>query len=117
MIAFSLKVGNMSDIKFYPVCSTEELPPGERLFMTIGEVSIVVFNIEGAYYAIADVCTHDEGELGDGEVEGFEIVCPRHGARFDIRTGEALSLPAIKDVVSYPIRVEEGKVEIGVREN
>jgi 3-phenylpropionate/trans-cinnamate dioxygenase ferredoxin component len=78
---------------------------------------VVIFNLGGEYYAIGDVCTHDQGPLGEGEVEDYEIICPRHGARFDIRTGEVLALPAVQDVPTYPVRVNEGMVEIGVEED
>lgn len=106
----------MAEISYYPICSTDDLPPGERLFIEIGEDPVVVFNIAGDYYAIADVCTHDDGPLGDGEVENHEIICPRHGARFDIKSGEVLTLPAVKGVASYPVRVVKNMVEIGVEE-
>jgi 3-phenylpropionate/trans-cinnamate dioxygenase ferredoxin subunit len=104
----------MTEIIYTPVCSTGELPEGERLFLEVGDTSIVVLNQGGDYYAIADLCTHDDGPLGEGEVEGHEIICPRHGARFDIRTGEVLSLPAIHDVPVYPVRVVDGMIEIGI---
>lgn len=104
----------MKEILFTPVCSTEELPVGERLFLEVNDKSIVLINHEGEYYAIADLCTHDDGPLSDGEVEGYEIICPRHGARFDLRTGEVLSLPAIHDVPVYPTRVVDGMIEIGL---
>ena len=104
----------MSEILFYPVCSTTELPPGERIFIEFGDIPIVIFNIAGDIFAIADVCTHDDGPLGEGAIEDHEITCPRHGARFDIRTGEVLSLPAVRGVSSFPVRVREGMLEIGV---
>ena len=107
----------MSEIQFYPVCSVEDLPPGERLFVELGDVPVVIFNISGDFCAIADVCTHDDGPLGEGEIEDHEIICPRHGARFDVRTGEVLALPAVKGVTTYPMRVRGGMVEIGVEEN
>jgi len=106
----------MAEITYYPLCSTVDLPPGERLFIELGDDPVVVFNITGDYYAIADICTHDQGPLGEGEVEDHQIICPRHGARFDIRTGEVLTLPAVKGVVSYPVRVVDGMVEIGIEE-
>lgn len=106
----------MAELTFYPICSTEDLPPGERLFIELDDEPVVVFNIAEDYYAIADVCTHDQGPLGEGEVEDHQIICPRHGARFDIRTGEVLTLPAVKGVASYPVRVKNAMVEIGVEE-
>jgi 3-phenylpropionate/trans-cinnamate dioxygenase ferredoxin subunit len=75
---------------------------------------IVVFNIAGEFWAIADVCSHDDGPLGEGELDGYEISCPRHGAEFDVRTGKVHSLPAIVDIPAYPVRVVDGEVEIGL---
>jgi len=100
--------------EFIPVCSLNEVPEGERLFIEIDDQPIVIFNLAGSYYAIADVCSHDDGPVGEGELQGIEITCPRHGARFDIRTGRALSLPAIVDIPAYPVRVIDGQVEIGI---
>lgn len=82
--------------------------------MDIDGLQIVVFNVAGSYYAIGDVCSHDNGPLGDGELDGLEVICPRHGARFDIRTGEVRSLPAIVDIPAYPVRVVDGQLEVGV---
>lgn len=106
----------MNEVTFYPICAIEDLPPGERLFIELDDDPVVILNVDGSYYAIADVCTHDDGPLGDGEVEDHQIICPRHGARFDIRNGEVLTLPAVQDVRSYPVRVNNGMVEIGVEE-
>ena len=99
---------------FHAVAEVTELPNGERLFLEFNDGYIVIFNVGGDYYAIADVCTHDDGPLGDGDLEGHEVVCPRHGARFDIRTGKALTLPAVVDIPSYPIRVIDGEIQIGI---
>ncbi len=106
----------MAELTYYPICPVEDLPSGERLFIDLDDEPVVIFNLAGDYYAIADLCTHDMGSLGEGEVEGHQIICPRHGARFDIRTGEVLSLPAVRDVPAYPVRVVAGMVEIGVEE-
>ena len=81
--------------------------PGEYKVVWDGDTSIAVYNIDGALYAVEDTCTHDGGELAGGEVFGFEVECPRHGARFDLRTGSALTLPAYLPVESYPVRVRE----------
>ena len=91
-----------------------DLPNGERLFVEIADRPIVVFNIAGTYYAIGDVCTHDIGPLGDGDLEDFNVVCPRHGATFDARSGKATDMPAVVDIPAYPVRVVDGKLEIGV---
>lgn len=100
--------------EFIAVAPVEEVPNGERLFVEIDEQPIVVFNIGGDYWAIGDVCSHDNGPLGDGELDGLEVVCPRHGASFDVRTGQVLSLPAIVDIPAYPTRVVDGQIEIGL---
>lgn len=106
----------MAALSFYPICAVDDFPAGERLFIELDDEAVVIFNVAGDFYAIADVCTHDMGPLGEGEVEGHQVICPRHGARFDIRTGEVLTLPAVKGVASYPVRVKDGMVEIGVEE-
>ncbi len=105
---------DLTDYSFYAVAKVGDLPPGERLFVEIGDVPIVIFNIAGKYFAIGDVCTHDDGPLGDGELDGHQIICPRHGARFDVRNGKALSLPAVVDIPTYPVRVTEDDIEVGV---
>jgi len=104
----------MSDLLYIAICDLGDLPPGERLFIKVGDIPIVIINQDGEYYAIDDCCTHDDGPLGDGEVENHEITCPRHGARFDIRTGEVLSLPAVKGVRSFPLRVNGDQLEMGL---
>lgn len=111
---FNYKQHDEAKCAFYPVAKVEDVPPGERLFLEVGELPIVIFNIAGQLYAIADVCSHDDGPVGDGELQGYEITCPRHGARFDVRTGEVLSLPAVVDIPAYPVRVTDGQIEIGV---
>jgi 3-phenylpropionate/trans-cinnamate dioxygenase ferredoxin component len=103
-----------SKLEYIEIAPTDQLRDGERLFVELGGKSIVLFNLAGKLFAIGDVCSHDNGPVGDGEIEENEIICPRHGARFDIRTGKATSLPAIVDIPAYPIRVVDGMVEIGV---
>ena len=100
--------------EFVAIAPVEELGNGERLFVQIDEQPIVVFNIGGQIFAIADVCSHDDGQLGDGELEGYEVNCPRHGATFDVRNGRVLSLPAIVDIPAYPTRIVDGQIEIGL---
>jgi 3-phenylpropionate/trans-cinnamate dioxygenase ferredoxin subunit len=100
--------------EFIAVGSTDDLPSGKRIFLEIDEQPIVIFNIAENYFAIADVCSHDDGPVGEGRLEGFEIICPRHGARFDVRSGEVLSLPAVVDIPAYPVRIQNGQIEIGL---
>lgn len=102
------------EVDFVAVASEEELPNGKRLFVTVDEYSLVVFNIAGEYFAIADLCSHDNGPLGEGEIEEYEVVCPRHGARFDVRSGRATALPAVVDIPAYPTRVTDGQIEVGL---
>lgn len=103
----------MSD--WITVARDGELEPGARKIIDVDGSQIVVFNLEGKYYAIEDVCTHDGGQLTGGEVEGDQIICPRHGARFCIRTGAALTAPAYEATATFPVRIENG--EIQVRDN
>lgn len=105
---------NQGKLEFIPVGSVEELKEGERLFIEIDEKPIVILNIAGQYYAIADVCSHDDGPVGEGTLEGFEIICPRHGARFDVRTGKVLALPAFVNISAYPVRLVGEQIEIGI---
>ena len=103
-----------SKLEYVEIAPADQLTDGERLFVELGGKSIVLFNLAGKLFAIGDVCSHDSGPVGDGEIEENEIICPRHGARFDIRTGKATSLPALVDIPAYPVRVVEGMVQIGV---
>ncbi len=100
--------------EFIEIAPASELPNGERLFVEIEGRSIVIFNIAGQYFAIADVCTHDDGPLGDGDLEGYNIVCPRHGAEFDVRTGKVMQMPAVVDVPAYPVQIRDGMIFVGV---
>lgn len=102
-------------LEYVAIASEDDIQNGERLFVDIDEYEIVVFNIAGKLFAIADVCSHDDGPVGDGEFETeYEIACPRHGAKFDVRTGEAVSLPAIIDIPAFPVRVVDGNIEVGI---
>lgn len=92
------------------VCAQGELLPGEFRVVYDGDTPIAVYNIDGQLYAIEDVCTHDGGDLAGGEVFGFEVECPRHGARFDLRTGAVTAPPAYEPIASFPVRAEDGAV-------
>ncbi len=98
------------------VCPVDELPSGNVKIVYAGPIGIGVYNCAGQYYAIEDRCSHDDGPLceGDWEPELCIAVCPRHGARFDITTGSALTLPAFEPVATFPVRVEDGWVKVDV---
>ena len=93
------------------VAQVDAFKPGAREIVDVDGTQIVVFNLDGKYYAIEDVCTHDGGQLTGGEIEGDQIICPRHGARFCIRTGAALTAPAYEATATFPVRVENGEVQ------
>lgn len=99
---------------FVEIAPASELPNGERLFVDVADRPIVIFNIAGQFFAIGDVCSHDEGPLGDGLLEDHNIVCPRHGAEFDVRNGKAVQMPAVIDIPAYPVRVVDGNIQIGI---
>jgi 3-phenylpropionate/trans-cinnamate dioxygenase ferredoxin subunit len=91
---------------FVRVASVADLPSGQRLLIDIDDLTVAVFNVEGDYYCIEDVCTHDDGPVAEGALDGFSIECPRHGALFDIRDGSVLSMPAVVPVPTYEVRIE-----------
>ena len=94
------------------VARLEKFKPGTHKVVDVDGTNIVVFNLEGNFYAIEDVCTHDGGQLTGGEMEGDQIICPRHGARFCIRTGAALSAPAYEATSTFPVRIENSEVQV-----
>jgi 3-phenylpropionate/trans-cinnamate dioxygenase ferredoxin component len=113
---FNYSLLDPTKVEYLDIATEDQLAEGERLFVEIGGKSIVVFKLAGKYFAIGDVCSHDNGPVGDGAIEENEIICPRHGGRFDITTGKATSLPALVDIPAYPVRVVEGMIQIGIPE-
>ena len=89
-----------------------EVAPGCARRLIVGDDEIALFNVDGEFYATNDICTHEEASLSEGELFGHVVECPLHGARFDVRTGKALSLPAVYPVKTYPTRVVDGQVEV-----
>jgi 3-phenylpropionate/trans-cinnamate dioxygenase ferredoxin component len=96
------------------VCPVAELPSGHVKIIWTGPLAIGVYNCDGSYYGLEDRCSHDDGPLCEGEfdVETGVVICPRHGANFDIRSGRALTLPAYEPVATYPVRVVDGIVKV-----
>ncbi len=100
--------------RWVAVARVDEIPAAEARTFDVDGLPIAVANVGGAFYAIDDLCTHDDGPLGSGKLSGTAIECPRHGARFDVRTGQVLRMPATFPVRTYPTRVEDGKVLVEV---
>lgn len=103
-----------ANIEYFEIVPASELPNGERLFIEIEGRSLVIFNIAGQYFSIADICSHDDGPVGEGDLEGFNVVCPRHGGEFDVRTGKAVQLPVVEDIPAYPVQVRDGMIFVGI---
>jgi 3-phenylpropionate/trans-cinnamate dioxygenase ferredoxin subunit len=94
------------------VAAADDFAPGSRRVVDADGVRVVVFNLDGRYYAIRDCCTHEDAELSDGALDGEEIVCPWHGARFSIVTGAVTAPPAYENLQTYAVRVADGRVEV-----
>jgi 3-phenylpropionate/trans-cinnamate dioxygenase ferredoxin component len=99
---------------FVKVATTGEIAPGQGKIVEVQGKEIALFNVGGEYFAIDNMCTHEEASLADGEISEFEVTCPLHGAKFDVRSGQVLGPPAYDDVTSYPVRVSGADVEIDV---
>jgi 3-phenylpropionate/trans-cinnamate dioxygenase ferredoxin component len=100
---------------FVTVAHTSEVPPGQAIVVDVDDLPVALAHVEGeGFFAIDDVCTHDGGPLGEGVLDGAAIECPRHGAQFDVRSGAALTMPAILPVRSYEVRVVGDEIQIAV---
>ena len=99
---------------FIKVTKTEALADQQAKLVEVDGHKIALFRVDGAFYALSDTCTHRGGPLSEGDVEGAEVTCPWHGAKFDISTGAVVGAPAREGVKSYPVRVTGADVEIEV---
>jgi len=100
---------------FETIATRAELQDEQRIWVTIDNVDVVVFWIDGKVYAIQDLCTHDGGDLGDGKLTGGAVVCPRHGARFDLETGKPTA-PAFKPVPRYATQFDGDDVQVDIEQ-
>ena len=98
----------------HPIAKTSEIPAGTAKRFVVDGVEVLLCNVDGAFYAVEDVCTHDGGPLDQGELEGCEIMCPRHGALFDVTTGKALTLPAVVPLPTYAVRLDGDDITVEV---
>jgi 3-phenylpropionate/trans-cinnamate dioxygenase ferredoxin subunit len=99
---------------YVKVARVDEIPSGAKVIVEVDGIELVIVNLNGQFHAIEDVCTHDGGPLGEGRLDGCELICPRHGARFDVRSGAATRMPAIEPAPAYAVRVDNGDVFVEV---
>jgi 3-phenylpropionate/trans-cinnamate dioxygenase ferredoxin subunit len=105
---------SVANQRFVRIGTIGEVPAGGAEVFDVEDRKIAVYRLDDGYFAIDDLCTHDGGPLANGEIEGDEVICPRHGARFSIRTGAALTFPAVTPVDTYPVRVEGDNLLVGL---
>lgn len=102
--------------KWVDVGAVGEVPEGEvRTFVVEGH-RVAVARAGEQLYAVQDLCSHDDGPLGEGELEGYSVVCPRHGAKFDVRTGEVVLMPAVAPIETFPVMEKDGRIHIAVKD-
>ncbi len=101
---------------WYEVARVDDLEPGEVMYVEVGNDPVALINLEGEFYAVNDICTHEEASLSDGEVVGDEIECPLHGGAFEIKTGLPANFPVVVPVETYDVRVEGDIVLAAKRE-
>jgi 3-phenylpropionate/trans-cinnamate dioxygenase ferredoxin subunit len=102
--------------EYITVGKAADIPAGQARVVVVHGRRVALCNVDGAFYAVDDTCTHDDGPLGEGTLDGFAIQCPRHGARFDVRTGAVLRMPAAFPIRSYKTRIENGEVQVELEE-
>lgn len=100
----------MSD--FIPVAQVHEIADPGKLLVEVDDRLVVLYHVDGGFFATDDVCTHDGGPLSDGRLEDHTIACPRHGAKFDIRTGKALTMPARQPTAAHEVKLEGDQILI-----
>ena len=106
----------MSTRSWVQVAAAADIPEGEARTYDVGPGRVAVARVEGQFYAVQDLCSHDDGPLGAGNLDGFSIQCPRHGARFDVRTGAVSRMPAVLPIQTFPVMEKDGKVNVALPE-
>ena len=105
-------MGTTTAGRFVTIAGVGDVPPGRLKVFKAEAHRVAVCQVDGRFYAVEDVCTHDAGPLGEGELHGEEVECPRHGARFNVKTGAAVTMPAVVPVKVYETRVEDGRLQV-----
>jgi 3-phenylpropionate/trans-cinnamate dioxygenase ferredoxin subunit len=94
------------------IATTGDVPEGQVRVFTAGNLSVALCNVGGTFYAVDNLCTHDNGPLGEGRLSGETVECPRHGARFDVKSGAVRALPAVRPIKTYPVEIQGEEVLI-----
>jgi nitrite reductase/ring-hydroxylating ferredoxin subunit len=97
---------------FVKVAKTNEIKPGQARLVDVKGKQIALFNVGGEFFALDNACTHEEGPLAEGEISGHTVICPWHGATFDVRSGEVLGPPAYEAVARFSVRVTGTDIEV-----
>lgn len=105
------------DRKWHEVARVDDLAPGEAMYVEVGNDPVALINLDGEFFAVNDICTHEEASLSDGEVVGDEIECPLHGGAFEIRTGLPANFPVVVPVETYDVKVEGDIVLVAKKES
>ena len=104
--------GDQATNTWIDVAPQDALAPGEHKVVDVDDRQVAVFNVDGEFLAVEDLCTHDGEELAAGPLDGDQIICPRHGAAFCLRTGRALTPPAYEDIQTFPVRLHGGMIQV-----
>ncbi len=106
----------MADVKCFAIATRADVEPGEVFVSEVEGTAIAICNVDGEFYAISDACTHDGSSFDATDLDGSEIYCPRHGAVFDVITGDVLGAPATVPVPTFPVRVNGETIEVGLEQ-
>ena len=100
---------------FVKAAESKDIAPSSMKAVDVAGEKVCIINIEGNYYAIGNVCTHVGGPLDEGTLEGYEVECPWHGSKFDVRTGEPTKPPARQSVPTYEVKLEDNNILVRKR--
>ena len=100
---------------FERVAAASTIPPGGRLSILVDDVPALLIRVDDEFYAVEDVCSHDGQPLTNGQIDGCSIICPRHGAKFDLKTGKPLCMPAIEKISTFEVQVLDGEIYVRPR--
>ncbi len=102
--------------EFVKVAAVSDVPDPGKMLVEVDERLVVLFHVDGKFFCIDDVCTHDDGPLSEGELTNHMIACPRHGAKFDIRDGRALTMPATEPTAAHEVKIDGDSVYVRINE-